>query len=319
MWKTILRRLLMMIPQIIILSIIIFIVAQMMPGDPFAGLINPNIDPAELARLREAAGLNDPWPTQYVRWVNNLMHGDLGRSFVYSLPVTTLIGQRVGNTVSLSLLTSVLTYLLALPMGLLAGRYENSWFDKFVQIYSYLTFAVPLFVFGLVMLFTFGFNLGWFPTSGSVQIGVAAGLPRMISRFQHMILPAITQALLATTVTVQYLRSEVIDAQKLDFVRTARSKGVPTDKVFSRHIFRNASLPIAATLGFEIAGLIGGSVIIERIFSYPGLGNLFILSTMQRDYAVITSLTLIFGTVALVAMLISDIIMSLVDPRIRIQ
>ncbi|MDR2832279.1 MAG: ABC transporter permease [Streptococcaceae bacterium] len=319
MWKTILRRVLLMIPQIIILSILIFMIAQAMPGDPFTGLINPSLDPAVIERMREAAGLNDPWPQQYLRWVTNLFQGDLGRSFIYRMDVTTLLGQRVGNTVSLALLTAILTYALALPLGLLAGRFENSWLDKFVQVYSYLTFAVPLFIFGLLMLFTFGFRLGWFPTSGSVQIGVGAGLPRMISRFQHMILPAITQALLTTTVTVQYLRSEVIDAQKLDFVRTARSKGVPTSKVFSRHIFRNASLPIASNLGFEISGLIAGSVIIESIFSYPGIGQLFILSTTQRDYAVVTSLVLLLGVVALVGMLISDIIMSLVDPRIRIQ
>ena len=136
---------------------------------------------------------------------------------------------------------------------------------------------------------------------------------------KYILLPSITQAFLATAVTIQYLRSEVIDSKSLDFVRTARSKGVPTNKVFSRHIFRNAALPMASQMGYEITSLIAGSVVIEKIFGYPGVGKLFIDSIGQRDYTVITSLVLILGIATLVGTLLSDIIMSIVDPRIRIQ
>ena len=318
MWKTILRRLVLMIPQVIILSILIFLIAQAMPGDPFTGLINPNQDPAVIEKMREAAGLNDPWYEQYFRWIGNALQGDFGRSFLYKLPVATLIGGRIGNTLWLSLVTVIITYLIAVPLGMLAGRYQNSWLDKAVVIYNFFSFAVPLFIFALIMLFVFGYRLGWFPTSGSVAPGLS-GMAEFWSRLYHMILPAIASALLSTSVTIQYLRNEVIDSKSLDYVKTARSKGVPTNRVFSRHIFRNASLPIASQMGYEITSLIAGSVVIEQIFSYPGIGKLFIDSILQRDYSVITALTLILGIATLVGTLLSDIIMSIVDPRIRIQ
>lgn len=320
MWKTILRRLILMIPQVIILSLLIFVLAKMMPGDPFTGLIDPSTDPARLEELRQAAGFYDPWYVQYFRWINNALHGDFGISYMYKYDVTTVIGQRIGNTVRLSIISVILTYALAIPLGLYAGRYQNSWFDKTVVVYNFISFAVPTFVLALLMVYVFGFKLGWFPTSGSVSINAVPGtIGYFMSQMYHVILPAIVQALLGTAVTIQYLRSEVIDAKQMDYVRTARSKGVPTGKVFNRHIFRNASLPIASILGYEITGLIAGSVMIEQIFSYPGIGNLFISSINQRDYSVITALILLFGLATLIGTLLSDIIMSIVDPRIRVQ
>ncbi|EOH97206.1 peptide ABC transporter permease [Enterococcus sp. DIV0840] len=320
MWKTILRRVLFMIPQILILSVLIFMLAKMMPGDPFTGLINPNTDPAVIEKMRESAGLNDPWTTQYVRWIVNVFHGDFGESFIFKLPVSTLIGSRAINTILLSLVTVVIMYAIALPLGVLSGRYQNSILDKFVVIYNFFSFAVPPFIFALVMLFIFGYRLDWFPTTGSISSGVEPGTGAYIwDRFYHLILPALSQALLGTAITIQYLRNEVIDSQSLDYVRTARSKGVPTNKVYTRHIFRNASLPIVSQLSYEITALISGSVVIEKIFGYPGIGKLFIDSIGQRDYAVITALVLILGVATLVGNLISDIVMSLVDPRIRVQ
>lgn len=320
MWKTILRRIILMIPQVIILSVFIFILAKAMPGDPFTGLINPNMDPAVIERMREAAGLNDPWYTQYFRWIGNALHGDFGSSFLYKLPVSTIIGNRALNTIWLSVFTVILTYIIALPLGLYSGRYQNSLFDKTVVVYNFFSFAVPVFIFALLMLFIFGYRLGWFPTTGSVSSGVEPGtLAYYWDRVYHIILPGISQAVLATAVTIQYLRSEVIDSQSLDYVRTARSKGVPTNRVYTGHIFRNASLPIASQLGYEITGLISGSIVIEKIFAYPGIGKLFIDSIVQRDYTVITALILILGIATLIGTLLSDIIMSIVDPRIRIQ
>lgn len=320
MWKTILRRVILMIPQIIILSLLIFILAKMMPGDPFTGLINPNTDPARIEELKRASGFYDPWYKQYLDWVTNALHGDFGKSYTYKYDVATVIGQRIGNTVRLAIVSVILTYALAIPLGLYAGRYENSWLDKFVVGYNFISFAIPVFVLALLMIYFFGYTLHWFPTSGSVATGVTPGtIGYFISQLYHVLLPSIVQALLGTAVTIQYLRSEVIDAKKMDYIRTARSKGVPTSTVFNRHIFRNASLPIASTLGYEITGLISGSVMIEIIFNYPGIGNLFITSIGQRDYSVITALTLIFGVATLVGTLLSDIIMSIVDPRIRIQ
>ena len=320
MWKTILRRVLLMLPQIFILSVLAFLIAKMMPGDPFTGLITPETDPNTIEALRVKSGFYDPLPVQYWNWISKAFRGDFGLSYTYKYEVTKLIGQRIGNTVWLSLLTMILTYLIALPLGMIAGRYQNSWADKAIVVYTFITYSIPVFVFALVLLWLFGYTLGWFPTRGSVDSDVVSGtLAYYLNKFHHMILPAFTMAILSTTGTIQYLRTGVIDAKSQDYVRTARAKGVPENVVFNRHIFRNSILPIAAFLGYEFTGLIGGSVFIENIFSYPGMGNLFVTSILVRDYSVILALLLLFGTATLLGTLLSDIIMSIVDPRVRVQ
>ncbi len=320
MWKTILRRVLLMLPQIFILSVLAFLIAKMMPGDPFTGLITPETDPNTIEALRVKAGFYDPLPVQYWNWISKAFRGDFGQSYTYKYEVTKLIGERIGNTVWLSLLTLILTYLIALPLGMIAGRFQNSWADKAIVVYTFITYSIPVFVFALVLLWLFGYTLGWFPTRGSVDSDVVSGtLAYYLNKFHHMILPAFTMAILSTTGTIQYLRTGVIDAKSQDYVRTARAKGVPENVVFNRHIFRNSILPIAAFLGYEFTGLIGGSVFIENIFSYPGMGNLFVSSITGRDYSVILALLLLFGTATLLGTLLSDIIMSIVDPRVRVQ
>lgn len=320
MWKTILRRVLLMLPQIFILSVLAFLIAKMMPGDPFTGLITPETDPNTIEALRVKAGFYDPLPVQYWNWISKAFRGDFGQSYTYKYEVTKLIGERIGNTVWLSLLTLILTYLIALPLGMIAGRYQNSWADKAIVVYTFITYSIPVFVFALVLLWLFGYTLGWFPTRGSIDSDVVSGtLAYYLNKFHHLILPAFTMAILSTTGTIQYLRTGVIDAKSQDYVRTARAKGVPENVVFNRHIFRNSILPIAAFLGYEFTGLIGGSVFIENIFSYPGMGNLFVSSITGRDYSVILALLLLFGTATLLGTLLSDIIMSIVDPRVRVQ
>ena len=320
MWKTILRRVLLMLPQIFILSVLAFLIAKMMPGDPFTGLITPETDPNTIEALRVKSGFYDPLPVQYWNWISKAFRGDFGQSYTYKYEVTKLIGERIGNTVWLSLLTLILTYLIALPLGMIAGRYQNSWADKAIVVYTFITYSIPVFVFALVLLWLFGYTLGWFPTRGSVDSDVVSGtLAYYLNKFHHLILPAFTMAILSTTGTIQYLRTGVIDAKSQDYVRTARAKGVPDNVVFNRHIFRNSILPIAAFLGYEFTGLIGGSVFIENIFSYPGMGNLFVSSITGRDYSVILALLLLFGTATLLGTLLSDIIMSIVDPRVRVQ
>lgn len=321
MWKTVLRRFLLMIPQLLILSIIVFTLGKMMPGDPFTGLITPEVDPIRIEELKEAAGLNNPIPVQYKDWMVRIVKNlDFGRSYTYKVPVTKLIGERATNTLWLSLLTLLLTYLIAVPLGIYAGRYQNSRLDKAVVAYNFISFAVPTFVFALIMLMIFGYKLGWFPTTGSVEVGVPKGtFAYVLSKLHYMILPAITAAVLRTTYTIQYLRNEVIDAKTQDYVKTARSKGVPVNKIYTHHIFRNSLLPIAAFFGFTITGLLSGSVFIETIFGYSGMGELFISSIGSRDYAVMNALVLLFGFLTLLGSMLSDIIMSAVDPRIRIE
>lgn len=320
MWKTVLRRLLIMIPQLIILSILVFFLAKMMPGDPFTGAINPNTDPKTIARLRQEYGLNDaPW-VQYTRWLGNLLHGDLGQSYIQKVPVSSLIADRAVNTFWLSLLTVILTYSIGIPLGISSGRHQDEWQDQSIQVFNYLTLAIPAFVFYILGLWLFGFTLGWFPISGSVNGDLNPGtLAYFGSRVYHLILPAILTSLITTTGIVQYLRTGIVDNKVEDYVRTARSKGVPDRVVFDKHILRNSLLPIAAFFGNVITGLLSGSVVVESVFSYPGMGKLFLDSISQRDYTTLTALILIFGILTLIGNLLSDIIISIIDPRIRVK
>ncbi|MCF6161080.1 MAG: ABC transporter permease [Furfurilactobacillus sp.] len=319
MWKTVLRRVLIMIPEVIVLSVLVFLLAKAMPGDPFTGSIGPHTSAAQIHQLKVQAGLYNPWYQQYWNWVVHLFHGNLGTSFQYQEPVTRIIGERAINTVWLALFTMVLTYAIAIPMGLYAGRHQNHIGDNIIRVYTFVTMAIPPFVILLIALWIFGYVLGWAPTTGSVSATASGTMGTVLSRLQHIILPGLVASLTGTVNIVQYLRSEVIDAKHSDYVRTARSKGVPTTNVFRHHILRNSLLPIAAFAGYSITGLLGGSVVTEMIFSYPGMGLLFLNSISYRDYTVITALVLLYGLLNLLGTLLSDIILTAVDPRVRVQ
>lgn len=322
MIQFILRRSLVMIPQLILLSIIIFFLASAMPGDAVTGAFqnNPNVSPEQEEKIREKFGLNDPWYQQYGRWIGKAVQGDFGMSYTHKQPVTVLLKDRLANTLLLAGVTLVVTYLIAIPLGIIAGRWQDSWADKLIVTYNYVSFATPMFVFALLMLFVFSFQLGWFPIGGSVDIRAESGtIDYYMSKAKHLVLPVLSGALLMTYSTIQYLRNDIIDTKFKDFVKTARAKGVPENRVYTRHILRNSLLPIASFLGYEITGLIGGSIFIETIFSYPGLGQLFLNSIMLRDFQVVTALVMISGAAVIVGTMLSDIILSIVDPRIRID
>jgi peptide/nickel transport system permease protein len=320
MWKFSLRRTLIMIPQLFVLSILLFVLAKMMPGDALSGMIDPNIDPARIEELRHQMGFYDPWHEQYASWAGGLIQGDLGQSFRFKMPVTELMGQRIVNSFWLSVATLILTYLIAIPLGITSGRYNDTLRDQLITGYSYIGFATPLFIFALVMLWIFGFQLQWFPTSGSVRPGMEPGtFEYFMSKVYHLLLPALSMALITTYNTILYLRNEIIDTKQKDFILLARAKGASESRVYNQHIFRNSLLPIAAFFGFEITGLIGGSIFIENIFGYPGMGQLLVESIQLRDYSVVTGTTLLFGVASILGALLSDIILSLIDPRIRIK
>lgn len=226
MWKFTLRRTLIMIPQLIVLSIIIFVLGQLMPGDALSGQGGSDVDPNRLEEIRENMGWNDPWHEQYVRWMGGVLQGDFGQSFRFKMPVTELIGQRIVNSFWLSVATLILTYLIAIPLGIVSGRYNDTWRDQLITGYTYVGFATPLFIFALVTLWLFGFQLGWFPTSGSVTPGLEPGtFDYFISKLYHLLLPALSMALITTYSTIQYLRNEIVDTKHKDFILTARAKG----------------------------------------------------------------------------------------------
>ena len=320
MIKFIIRRLIISLPQVILLSILVFFIGSLMPGDALSGLIDPTIPVEQIERLREQMGLNDPWYIQYKDWVVAMLQGDFGHSFFKQQPVLAVIGDRMLNTVWLGLFSTVLIYLIGLPLGLISGRWNDSLLDSAITGYTYLGFATPTFIFGLVMLLVFGYTLGWLPTGGSVGVGVTPGtLEYVISKFQHLVLPSFSIALIGLVGTVQYLRSGIIETKQKDFVTLARAKGVSEGKVYTKHIFRNSILPIAAFFGYEITSLLGGSLFIETIYGYPGMGRLFLESISIRDFSVANVLILVFGMLSILGALLSDIILSIVDPRIRIK
>lgn len=320
MIKFIIRRLIISLPQVILLSILVFFIGSLRPGDALSGLIDPTIPVEQIERLREQMGLNDPWYIQYKDWVVAMLQGDFGHSFFKQQPVLDVIGDRMLNTVWLGLFSTVLIYLIGLPLGLISGRWNDSLLDSAITGYTYLGFATPTFIFGLVMLLVFGYTLGWLPTGGSVGVGVTPGtLEYVISKFQHLVLPSLSIALIGLVGTVQYLRSGIIETKQKDFVTLARAKGVSEGKVYTKHIFRNSILPIAAFFGYEITSLLGGSLFIETIYGYPGMGRLFLESISIRDFSVANVLILVFGMLSILGALLSDIILSIVDPRIRIK
>ena len=320
MWKTIARRLLILIPQLVALSIVMFLLALAMPGDALTGLIDPNLGAEDFERMRIELGLDQPWYVRYVDWVTNLFRGDLGRSWRYRRPVTEVIASRAANTVRLSTVTVIFTFIIAIPAGLIAGKYQDRLVDKGIIFYTFFAMAMPTVIFALINIFIFGFGLGWFPITGSVNVAAPTGsLEYYLSRIHHLILPALTGALLSTIGIINLLRSEVIDNENADFVTLARSKGVPSRVVYSRHIFKNASLPVVTSVGWVIPFLLGGSIFIETIFAYPGMGRLFVTAILDRDFAIVNGLVLIIAAVTIVAILLADVLMMVVDPRIRIK
>lgn len=320
MWKVILRRLLLMIPQMVILSMIVFFLAKLMPGDALSGAANSKMTLKQIEEIRQASGWNDPWHIQYMRWASRAIQGDFGKSYASQAPVIVSIAERLENTIWLSILTLIFTYLFAIPLGIISGRYQGSWADKLINFLNFVNYSIPGFVAGLLCIWFFGYTLGWFPTRGTETSGAGyTGLAYVWDRLHHILLPALIMGVLRTVSTIQYLRSGIIDAKGQDYVRTARAKGVPLNKVYTGHIFRNSVLPIVTFLGYEITGVLTGSVFIESIFSFPGMGKLFIDSINTRDYSLMVALILLYGFAGLMGTLISDILLAITDPRIRIQ
>ncbi|MCO0832434.1 ABC transporter permease [Fructobacillus sp. W13] len=321
MIKTIFRRVLIMLPQIFLVSVLIFALAQLMPGDPFYGNLNPNSDLATIERMRHAAGLDLPWYQQYVHWVVNVFHGDFGTSYTVhkGLAVSKIIGQRIWPTLMMGIIATALTYVLAVSQALVAARNENKWLDRTLVVWNTLTSAVPSFVFYFIMLVVFVYLIPIFPSSGTGIDETQTFFQNFFNNLYHAFLPALTIALFSTNSVFQYLRSNLLDQQAQDYVRTARAKGVLMNVVFKKHILRNAFLPIASGIGYSITGVLGGAMFAETVFGYPGLGALFVQALTGRDYTVITALMLFQGILSLFGGLLSDIISAWVDPRIRVK
>ncbi|MFP4877670.1 oligopeptide ABC transporter permease [Mammaliicoccus sciuri] len=318
MTTLIIRRLLLMVPLLFLISIVIFGLAKMQPGDTFTGQKLPNVSSKYYEEQREKLGLNDPLYKQYLTWGNKILHGELGDSIRYKRPVMDLVKERMPNTILLGVISLVITYMIAFPLGIISGRKPYSLYDYSIQVLNYLMLAIPSFVAGVFAIYVFAFQLGWFPFSGSVEIGLEQGsLAYYISKLYHAILPGMILGLLSTASYIQFLRNDIIEVSRKDYIRTSRSKGLSESKIYNKHILRNSIIPIVTFFGSDVLSVFGGAVITESIFSYPGIGKLLIESIGGKDYPLMMSLLLFFSFLGLLANLISDISYSLVDPRIK--
>ncbi|MCE4050115.1 MULTISPECIES: ABC transporter permease [Bacillaceae] len=320
MYKYIIRRVLVFIPMLFALTVIVFGLMQAAPGDPFTGKLDPNVDPEVYEQQKEALGLNDPIYVQYFRWLGNMLQGDFGESIVYKgREVTDLLESRVSNTLTLGTFSLFITILFSIPIGIYSARKPYSILDYTVTTFSFFGLAIPSFFFGLVAIYFFAIQLGWFPSQGTVSSPNLQGAELFWDKIHHLILPGLTLGLGGMATYTRYMRSEVLDVLSGDYIRTARAKGMTENTVLYKHTLRNALIPIVTLLGFEIGAILGGAIITEGVYQYPGLGTLFINSISSKDYPVIMVIALMIGFFTLLGNLLADIGYSLVDPRIRYE
>lgn len=318
MLQYIIRRVLGMIPILIAISILIFTLAKLAPGDPFSGDPDPRVRKTQIQKQQEMWGLNDPLPVQYISWASKVVQGDFGASIRYRKPVMEVIGDRIGNTLLLGALSLFITLVIALPFGIAAGRRPYSTLDYTGTVLSNLGLATPNFYLGLILIFVFSFKLGMFPAQGTVTAGAGyTGFRYFLDKLHHLFLPALAIGTTGAVTYFRYLRSEILEVSGKDFIRTAKSKGVSSNMVMYKHTLRNALIPVITLFGFELSALVSGAIITEQIFSVPGIGRLFLESIGNRDYPVIMAVSMLSAVAILIGNLFADILYSVVDPRIR--
>ncbi|WP_158738361.1 ABC transporter permease [Alteribacillus sp. YIM 98480] len=319
MYIYVIRRILLFIPMLIAVSFIVFMLAFIAPGDPLTGeRIDPAVDAEVLDQRREALGINDPFYVQYFDWLGSVAKGELGNSINYnSRTVEGLILSRIDNTLYLSVFSLLFTIIVALPIGIYSARKPYSLLDYGATTFAFLGLAIPNFFAGLLLIYVFAFQLGWFPSQGSVSTVGLSGFDYFFDKIRHLILPGTTLGLASTAIYMRYIRSEMLDVMTSDFIRAVKAKGMGNRSVLYKHTLRNALIPVITLLGFEFGMLLSGAVITEAVFNYPGLGTLFLDSIINRDYPVIMGINLILSVTILVGNLLADICYAVVDPRIR--
>ena len=307
-----LRRLLATIPVLLIVAVFVFLLLRRTPGDPAAILAGDAATPAQLERIRDSLGLNDPLHIQFIAWMGQMLRGDLGTSLISNTPVAQMIGDRLGPTVNIALMTIIISVLLAVPMGVIAAWRHRSWIDFAVMAFSVLGFSVPVFVIGYILIQIFAIELRWVPVQGYAS--PADGLGAFFSR---AILPSLTLATIYVALIARMTRASMLEVLGEDYVRTARAKGVRENAVLFRHALRNAAVPILTVIGTGFALLISGVVVTESVFNIPGIGRLTVDAILARDYPVIQAMILLTAGIYVVVNLIVDVSYSLFDPRIR--
>ena len=332
MIKYIVRRLLGAIPVLFGLSIILFAFVHLLPGDPATAILGQHATPDRVAAMREYLGLDQPLWQQYLRYVGGLFQGDFGSSVINNQPLLKELLVRFPATIELTLAAMVYSVGVGIPLGRFAARHAQGWSDGAVTVASLLGISIPVFVLGLTLQYVFAVELGVLPSSGRIDPrtnlevqsnfmlvdSLLMGRPDLFfDAIRHLVLPAIALGSIPLAIITRITRASVLDVSNEDHVRTARAKGLDEGRVNSRHIMRNAWLPVVTVIGIQVGGLLGGAVITETVFAWGGVGRFVVEAINNRDYLVVQNTILVFALVFLVVNLIVDILYAFLDPRIR--
>lgn len=312
----ILRRVLMSVPVLLGMTVLLFFLADRMPGDAVLAMISSEVPvSAELIAIRQGQlGLDDPLPVQYVKWLAQVVRGNLGYSYISGAPVAGLIAGRIPATLQLMGAALLFALVVGVVLGLVSAVWQRSAVDYILTVLGFMGLATPVFFLGMVFVYVFSLQLKLLPTSGMATLGDAYSFT---DNLRHLLLPALALGMVRTAEFTRYTRASMLEVIRNDYIRTARAKGVGEHLVILKHAFRNALIPVITVLGVTLPVLFSGAVIIETVFQWPGIGLMYIAAVTQRDAPIIMGLALVTGLIVLVSNLLADILYSVVDPRIQ--
>ncbi len=317
----ILRRLLSLIPLLLAVTLLVFALMALAPGDFLTPIKMQRDIPAGLVeQLQRDFGLDRPWYVQYAKWLGNVLHLDFGYSWSFKVPVADLIGQRLFSTFLLSFCSMLLAWCVAVPLGVLAAIYKDSIFDRVSSFLAYAALSVPEFFLALLAVYLAA-RTGWFPLGGATSIEhefLSVGA-QLLDRMHHLVLPVIVLGIGGVAGLMRVMRANFLDAIRADYVQTARAKGVPEGLVMFKHVLRNAINPLISSLGFAFSGLLSGSLVVEIVMNYPGLGNLIYQAFLREDQFVVLASILLSCVMLVIGNLIADLFLAWSDPRIRLE
>lgn len=309
------KRLLALIPTLVVVSIVIFSIIHMTPGDPAAAILGDQADAADIAALRESMGLNDPIPVQYLNWVAGVFRGDLGQSVFIDKPMTEILKEYMEPTFSLTIYAMILSTVIAIPLGVLAAKKRGTLADQGISFLSMIGISMPSFLLGLLLILGFAVKLGWFPVAGYKSIADHG----FLKHIRYLTLPALALGFMEAALIIRLTRSSVLEVLASDYVKMAKAKGVSEFSLVMKHAFKNALIPILTVLGQTFMALLAGAAVVESVFNIPGIGRLTVNSVARRDYEVIQAVVLFVSLINVVMCLAVDLLYGLVDPRVRLE
>lgn len=312
MWAYIVRRILATIPVLAVVAVVVFSILHIAPGDPAGVIAGDQATPDQIQAIRAKLGLDRPFHEQFLIWLNNALRGDLGTSIFSNRPVGQLFLQRLEPTIALAITTTIVTIILAVPVGVLAAWKAGSWVDRVVMGFAVLGFSFPVFVVGYILIYVFAIELKLLPIQGYRPIGDG-----FWPFLRHLILPSFALGLSFMALIARITRASVLEVLSQDHIRTARAKGLPARQLLFDHALPNAAVPIVTIIGVGVALLLGGVVVTESVFAIPGLGRLVVDAILHRDYPVIQGVLLLFSATYVIVNLIIDLLYVVIDPRIR--